>query len=120
MFLACCAPCIGLGLLDAAKKARDNQTAAQEDEGDLREKTGTDPRRPYPVGLRKLTFTYHPEEGPARTRKATLWYPTTGEVQPHDYFGLKGFATPDGPLAAGAHLLQAGELGQHPLPRSPR
>jgi predicted dienelactone hydrolase len=90
--------CLAVVLVVAAKKApakpagKDRQDVAQ-----------ADPRRPFPVGLRKLTFTYPPREGPPRERKVVLWYPTAGKEQPYDYFGLKGFATPDAPLAPGAH-----------------
>src|SRR5262249_33942041 len=52
---------------------------------------------------RKIVFTYQPAEGPLRQRKVVLWYPTTGEDQPFDYAGLKGFARLDAPVAPGAH-----------------
>src|SRR5262249_40978997 len=102
LFLTCCGPCIGLGLLDAAKKGRE-RAAANDAKPEPEEKPKTDPLRPYPVGLRKITFTYRPREGPARQRKVMLWYPTTGKEQPYDYFRVKGFARPDAPLAPGAH-----------------
>jgi predicted dienelactone hydrolase len=102
MLVACCVPCIGLGLLNAAKKARE-QAETNDAEAEPPAKIKADPRRPYPVGLRKTAFTYQPKDEPQRKRKVTLWYPTTGKDQPYDYVGLKGFATPDGPVAPGAH-----------------
>jgi predicted dienelactone hydrolase len=104
LFLACCGPCIGLGVLDAAKKGRE-RAAAQEAAPEPEHRASADPLRPYPVGLRKVSFTYSPRESPARQRKVWLWYPTTGKEQPYDYFGLKGFVTPDAPLAPGAHAV---------------
>jgi predicted dienelactone hydrolase len=102
LFLTCCGSCMGLGVLDAVKKGQE-KAAAQDAPPEPAAKPKADPLRPYPVGLRKLTFTYQPKEGPGRQRKVMLWYPTTGQEQPYDYLGLKGFATPDAPLAPGAH-----------------
>jgi predicted dienelactone hydrolase len=102
LFVLCCGPCIGLVVRDAVKKGQE-KAAAQDGKPAPDEKSKADILRPYPVGLRNLTFTYHPREGSDRQRKVVLWYPTTGKVQPHDYLGLKGFATPDGPLAPGSH-----------------
>jgi predicted dienelactone hydrolase len=102
LFLLCCGPCIGVGVRDALKRGQE-KVAANDAKPEPDEKPKTDTLRPYPVGLREITFTYHPKEGPARQRKVWLWYPTTGKEQPYDYLTLKGFATPDGPLAPGTH-----------------
>jgi predicted dienelactone hydrolase len=101
LLLVCLIPCFSLGLLRAGKKAREHEVAKDADTPPP-VRAAADPR-PHPVGLRHFTFTYRPDEGAARQRKVVLWYPTTGEVQPHDYTGLKGFATPEGPLAPGRH-----------------
>jgi predicted dienelactone hydrolase len=95
-------PCISMGVFNSARKAY-QRAVAKEPDPEPQEQNKVDPRRPFPVGLRKFTFSYQPKEGAERERKVTLWYPTTGQEQPYDYLGLKGFATPDGPLAPGAH-----------------
>jgi predicted dienelactone hydrolase len=102
LFMTCCGPCIGLGVLDAVKKGQE-QAAAKDAKPEPEVKPRADSLRPYPVGHRKLTFTYRPREGPTRQRKVMLWYPMTGKEEPYDYFGVKGFATPDAPLAPGTH-----------------
>jgi predicted dienelactone hydrolase len=95
--------CLVVVLVVVAAKKQAAKPAAPDARQEPHETGKPDPSRPYPVGLRKLTFSYHPREGAARERKVVLWYPTTGKEQPYHYLDLKGYATPDGPLAAGAH-----------------
>jgi alpha-beta hydrolase superfamily lysophospholipase len=52
-----------------------------------------------------LQLGYTTDDGSARQRQVSLWYPATGKDQPFNYSGQKGFAVPDAPVAPGRHAL---------------
>jgi predicted dienelactone hydrolase len=93
-----------VGFRRAARRAQE-EAAAKAATPAPQAKDPAAPERRHAVGLRKMTLTYQPKDGPERQRKVMLWYPTGGKDQPYDYAGLKGFATPDAPVAPGAHPL---------------